>query len=167
MEQQWRRKREPCTWGELVVAHRVVGIGIACQDVGDGSGAGASPTVAGDLIALSSALASAAFGNVISAARSAAPNVRIFEFALAWQTCALPIALALPPLLGETALSDDEAAAAAPGLFDWLTGAHWLQVAFLSSPPIILFAINRVVDLIFVFDVVFNFFVFGGMSATG
>lgn len=126
-------KREKPVPLELVgVVLAVGGIAIAVQDAGDGV-----VTIAGDVVATGSALASASFGLCISHVRSSAPAVPIFNFQFAWSACALPIALLLPLLLGETdlGLSDepiDGHYAGGPGLFDWATGAYWPQMLFLA-----------------------------------
>lgn len=118
---------------ELVgVVLAVVGIAIAVQDAGEGV-----VTIAGDLVALGSALMAASFGLCISHVRSSAPSVPIFNFQCAWSALALPLALLLPVLLGETdidALTEDPTSShsAGPGLLDWATGAYWPQMIFLA-----------------------------------
>ena len=129
-------KREQPVLLELFgVALAVGGIAVAVQDAGEGV-----VTLGGDIVALGSALMAASFGLCISHVRSTAPNVPIFNFQLAWSTCALPFALALPILLGETDLGEslgdkvvvDVVDVGGPGLFDWMSGAYWPQMVFLA-----------------------------------
>ena len=133
-------KREKAPPLELIgVGLAVAGIALAEQDTSsaDGEAGVLGPTVAGDLVALGSALAAAGFGLVISRVRNLAPDVPPIEFQAAWQACILPLALALPLLHGD--VGDGHVAGAhggqsgGVGLADWLLhGAYWPQIIFLA-----------------------------------
>ena len=132
------QRKRPVLLEVVGVVLAVVGIAIAVQDVGErgsASGFAVAPTVAGDLIALGSAAMAASFGLCISHVRAFAPSVPIFNFQCAWSACAVPIALLLPILMGETDILNDgpSAGTPSPGLFDWLLrGAYWPQMLFLA-----------------------------------
>merc|ERR1712050_464732 len=108
---------------ELIgVCLAVGGIVVAVQDVGTG-GTGAA-TLSGDLVGLCSAALGAGFALCIDRVKKAR-ELPLFAFQTAWITCALPITLLLPLLVGE--VNKDA------GLFDWLLYArHWPQVLFLA-----------------------------------
>ena len=145
------QRKQPVLLEVVGVVLAVIGIAIAVQDAGEsGSASGGfavAPTVTGDLIALGSAAMAASFGLCISHVRAFAPSVPIFNFQCAWSACAVPIALLLPILMGETDLLNEPPASGggggggssspltqpSPGLFDWLLrGAYWPQMIFLA-----------------------------------
>ena len=93
----------------------------ASSSTGGTSGPGASAaSVAGDVVGLCSAALGATFALSIENVRSTA-SMPLFAFQTAWMTCALPLTLLLPLLLGE-------ASASGHGLLDWARGSYWPQV---------------------------------------
>ena len=128
-------KREKAPPLELLgVGLAVAGIALAEQDTSSAEGAAGmvGPTVAGDLVALGSALAAAGFGILISRLRNLAPEVQPIEFQAAWQACILPMALALPVLHGDVG-GAGHGHDSGVGLADWLLdGAYWPQMLFLA-----------------------------------
>ena len=136
-------KREKAPPLELIgVGLAVAGIALAEQDTSSAEGGAGmvGPTVAGDLVALGSALAAAGFGILISRVRNLAPEVPPIEFQAAWQACILPMALALPVLHGDVGGSGagqghngGGGGGGVFGLADWLLhGVYWPQMLFLA-----------------------------------